>query len=163
MVDQTIIQNWLFKDFILPFIFIFVLVFAVLDRTKILGEDKKQLNAILAFVVSLIFLGFAFQKGFVTNMILFLSIALVVILVFLLIYGFATGSSGDFGITKGLKWTVGIVGVIVVIIAILWSSGIDLGAFNSLFNQNWSQTFWTNVFFVVVIAIVLAVVIKWGR
>lgn len=159
MVQETIFQNWLFKDFILPFALIFFIVFAILEKTKILGDERKQLNAMLAFVIALIFLGFAAPKDFVANMILFLSVAIVVVLVFLMLYGFATGGESDFGISNGFKWFVGVLAFISVVIAVVWASGIDLGIFGSLFDQTWSRMFWTNFFFVVVIAAAIAVAI----
>ena len=40
-------------DVLLPFILIFTIVFAVMQRTKILGEDKKNFNVIIALVMAL--------------------------------------------------------------------------------------------------------------
>ena len=47
-------------DIILPFLLIFTITFAILDRTRVFGEDeiqgvkypKKSLNAIVAFVMA---------------------------------------------------------------------------------------------------------------
>ena len=58
-------QNWFLEDFfeslvewgvldvLLPFILVFTLVFAVLEKTKILGVDKKNLNVVLSMVMGL--------------------------------------------------------------------------------------------------------------
>ena len=40
-------------DIILPFLLIFTVVFAVLQKTKILGAEKKNLNVIIALVLGL--------------------------------------------------------------------------------------------------------------
>ncbi len=40
-------------DVLLPFLLIFTIVFAVLQKTNILGEDKKNFNVIIALVVGL--------------------------------------------------------------------------------------------------------------
>ena len=40
-------------DSLLPFLLIFTIVFAVLEKTKIIGEGKKQFNVIIALVISL--------------------------------------------------------------------------------------------------------------
>jgi hypothetical protein len=37
----------------LPFLLVFVIVFAVLEKTKIMGEHKKNLNVVIALVLSL--------------------------------------------------------------------------------------------------------------
>ena len=41
-------------DFLLPFILVFTIIFAVMQKTKILG-DKKNFNVIIALVLALIF------------------------------------------------------------------------------------------------------------
>lgn len=47
-----------FFDYILPFMLIFVLVYAILKQTKVLGEEK-QINATAALVIALFMLYFA--------------------------------------------------------------------------------------------------------
>lgn len=42
-------------DFLLPFILVFTIVFAVLQRTNILGQDQRKMNAIIALVLGLLF------------------------------------------------------------------------------------------------------------
>ena len=51
----------------------FFVVFAVLERTKLFGAEKKQLNALTSFVVALIFVTAIFPKVIVENLILFLT------------------------------------------------------------------------------------------
>ncbi|MBI1935493.1 hypothetical protein HYS31_03555 [Candidatus Woesearchaeota archaeon] len=41
-------------DILLPFMLIFVIIFAVLQKTKILGDAKKNLNVVVALVVGLL-------------------------------------------------------------------------------------------------------------
>ena len=41
-------------DVILPFMLIFVIIFAILQKTKILGESRKNLNVVIAIVVGLL-------------------------------------------------------------------------------------------------------------
>ncbi len=38
-------------DVIVPFILVFTILFAILERTKVLGKDKKRFNAMIAFVI----------------------------------------------------------------------------------------------------------------
>jgi len=40
-------------DVLLPFILIFTIIFAVLQRTKILGEDRKNFNVVISLVMAL--------------------------------------------------------------------------------------------------------------
>jgi len=160
MVTETFLQHWLFTDFVFPFLLIFFIVFAILEKTKVLG-DKKQLNALIAFVLGLIFVGAVFPKLVVANLILFLTVSLVVVFVVLLIWGFIAGEEGlKFGeSSKALKWVIGIVLVIAVLIALLIFTGIFPNLIDFLFNESWSGSFWTNFLFIVVIAIALALVL----
>src|SRR3989338_7097050 len=48
------LQNFGVVDFLLPFILVFTIVFAVMQRTKILGENKNY-NVIIALVLGLLF------------------------------------------------------------------------------------------------------------
>ena len=43
-------------DSLLPFILIFTILFAVLQKTKIIGEGKRQFNTLVALVISLMVL-----------------------------------------------------------------------------------------------------------
>src|SRR3989339_40731 len=99
MVQETIFQHWIFTQFAFPFLLIWTLVFALLGKTKLLG-DNKQIDSIVAFVIAFVFIGAAYPKDIVHNLVLF------------------------------------------------------------LFKQSWSNTLWTNVTFVVVIAVALAVMMK---
>jgi len=46
-------ENWGLTDVLLPFLLIFTIMFAILQKTKILGEDKKNFNVIIALVIAL--------------------------------------------------------------------------------------------------------------
>jgi len=162
MAKETILQHWIFTQFILPFLLIFAIIFAILEKTNLLGDGKHQVNAIVAFVIGIIFVSAAYPKEVVGNLILFLTVALIVVFVTLLLWGFVSGGDmkGDILQNKGLKITIIVVLVIVMIIAVLWASGIQGGVFDLLFRQSWSSAFWTNVAFVAVIAGALALMLR---
>ena len=48
------LEGWGLTDVLLPFLLIFVIVYAVLQKTKILGEAKKNLNVVVAVIVGLL-------------------------------------------------------------------------------------------------------------
>jgi len=159
---ESIFQHEFATKFIYPFLLIFFIVFAILEKTKLLGGDKKQLNAVLAFVIGLIFLSVVQPRLIVENMILFMTVAIVIVFVVLLLWGFVSGKGlgEDILSNKGVKWAVGIVLVIAVIVAVFWAAGIDNSAIDFLFKQSWSNSFWTNFVFVAVVAAALAVVLR---
>ncbi|MBW2975484.1 hypothetical protein KY366_07220 [Candidatus Woesearchaeota archaeon] len=49
-----IVNSWGLQDVMLPFLLIFVIFFALLAKTKVLGEDKKKFNLIIAMVIALL-------------------------------------------------------------------------------------------------------------
>jgi len=50
----TYFQAYGIMDILLPFILVFTIVFAVMQKTKILG-DKKQFNVVIALILGLLF------------------------------------------------------------------------------------------------------------
>lgn len=48
-----LLESYGLTDALLPFLLIFTIIFAVLQKTKILGEGKKNFNVIIALVMSL--------------------------------------------------------------------------------------------------------------
>ena len=159
MAVETILQHWVLTNFAYPFLLIFFITFAVLEKTKIFGEGKKQLNALIAFVLALIFVSAVAPKLVVANLILFLTVSLVVLFVVLLLWGFVSGGEAKTE-SKGVRIAAGIAVVVAVILGVIWASGIELSVLNFLFDQSWSKTFWTNALFVLVVAAALALAIK---
>lgn len=162
----TILQSEIFTKFILPFLLIFSIVFGILEKSKLFGSDKKRLNAIISLVVGLIFVAAFSWTQIASNLILFLTIAIVVMFVGLLLWGFIAGEEGlKFeNAPKSLKYFVGIVITIAVFIALIWAIGLSgtffTNTFNFLFKSSWSKDFWTNAAFIVVIIIALVLVVK---
>jgi len=154
--QTTFLQHPIVSQFILPFLLVFFIVFAILERTKLFGEAKKQLNALTALVIGLIFVGAIYPKIVVENMILFLTVAIVIIFVILLLWGFIFGDEKGFKPATWMKWVLGIIAGIASIVAILWATGWNTTLAGFLSGQS---QIWTNIAFVVVIAIVLALVL----
>ncbi len=155
---ENILQNEVLTNFIYPFLLIFFIVFAILQKTKILGDGKKQLDALVAFVIGLIFVGAVSPKLIVEDLILFLSVAIVMVFVILIIWGFITGQDAKFE-GKAIKIIAGIVILIAVVIALLLSVDSFENIFGFLFESDWSEDVWTNIIFVVILAVALAAVL----
>ncbi len=166
----TILQHHLFTEFLYPFLLVFFILFGILEKTDILGKDKKQLNAGVSLVVGLIFVGAVFPKIVAANMIMFLTVGLVIILVSLILWGFVSGGEG-FTIEGGTKIHKFFAFLLIVafVSAILWATGIGENFVNGLskifgflFDSSWSGTFWTNVILVLLVALGIAVALEWN-
>ena len=90
----------IFAKGILPFLLVFVLIFATLQKSKILGEGKSQIDALLSLTIALLLIGLPQPRDIIVNMIPWLAVALVVLFVILVIYGFGGESDEK---TKALK------------------------------------------------------------
>ena len=149
---------------VILFFLMFFIVFAVLQKTKLIGEGRKQLDALIALIIALIFVSVTAPKLIVGDLILFLTIAIIVIFVALLLWGFVSGSDLKADFLKGkVKGLVAIVVVIAVTIAVLVAVGVWDNVMNFLDRFDWGSTFFINVLFIVVVAIALAVAIKSGK
>jgi len=71
----------LFTKGVLPFLLVFVLVFAILQKSKIFGEGKKQIDALIALALALIVISAGSVLQFLNDIIPFMAIALIILLV----------------------------------------------------------------------------------
>ena len=163
---EVILQHWIFTNFIFPFLLIFFIIYGVLEKSKLFGENKERLNALIAAVVGLIFVAAIFPKLVVSNLILFLTVAITTVFVGLLIWGFIAGEGGlkfD-SAPKPLKMFIGGVIAVAVVAALLWALGTSGSVFSDLFNfifkSGWSKDFWTNASFIIVVIIALVAILQ---
>jgi len=156
-----ILSSSLLREMILPFILVFVVAFAVLQKTKILGDGKKQIDAIVALVIGLLLVGFGNATGMIVNLIPFLSVSLIVMLVFMLLWGFAF-HTGNFEIPKKLRTAFGwIIGAAVIVAVLVVTPAWNL--IKDLFGEGTMSTLVTNVILIVIVVAVIAVVVMGGK
>lgn len=120
----TILSNPLFTGYILPFVLIFTVVFAVLQKSKILGDGKKQIDALVALVIGLIVVSFANAVGIINSLLPFLAVSIVIILVFFILVSlFFYDKEKGVAIPDGLKNTAVTLIVVSVVVAVLVVTG----------------------------------------
>lgn len=149
----------IFKDIILPFLLVFTLFFAILEKSKLLGEGKSQINAIISFVIAGILISFANAVGIITKMTVFMVISIFILFVFMLIYSFAYGDKTGDPLKPGLKTFIGIVALIAVIVATL----IITGYWDSVFTFFSSSSIGINILFIILIGAAIAAVLFGGK
>ena len=162
MTEGIFFQIPFISNFLLPFLLVFFLGFAILEKIKLFGDNKKQLNALISFIVGLIFAGVVYPKLVISNMISYLAITLVCIFIILLIWGFIFGDYAKDGKAPNrLKFILAIVASISFVAVFIWATGWSdtlLQFFTS--NSSMNKTILTNGIFVLVIAAALALVLK---
>ena len=161
MAEETFLRHPIFSQFILPFLLIFFIIFAILEKTKLFGDDKKRLIALISFVVGLIFVSIAHPTLIIENLILFLTIAIVIVFIVLLLWGFLFGSIKEgFTPEPWMKIVLGGLIGIAVIIGVLWATGLYESLSTFFVGKEWSSAFFTNLIFLVVIAVALAIILS---
>ena len=155
---STILSSPIFGEVILPFILIFVVVFAILQKTKILGEGKKQIDSIVSLVVALIAVSFGWATGVIVKLMPFLAVAVVIILILLILMGFIHGEDKAYEMPKGLKIGVGVAAGVALIVAILWATGSLEYIWENLFGTGTeNNAILSNVIFIIVIIAVIVI------
>ncbi|MBS3072059.1 hypothetical protein J4408_03645 [Candidatus Pacearchaeota archaeon] len=157
-IGGTILSSPLFVETVLPFLLIFAVVFAILQKTEILGKGKKQIDSIVALVIGLIVVAFGQAVGIIVYLIPVLAIAIVVILAFMILYGM-TFAQGDFKIHWGVQTAIAILGAIVIIVALLIFTGA-WDYLSALFYSD-SSAIATNMIFIVLGGIAIGFIV-WG-
>ena len=152
-----IFNNPFFTEMLLPFLLVFVVVFAILQKSKVLGNGKAQIDSMVAMVVGLILIGVEQPREIIVGLMPWMAVGVAVILVLLILYGFVAGD-----LSKSPKW----MRVVFGILAGLFTTGVVLyvtGLGNLImgwFSSSGSGDIWMNVFMVLLVigAMIVAVV-----
>src|SRR3990167_1301871 len=97
-------------SYVLPFLLIFALIFGLLQRMKVFGENSKAINAVIALSVGLMSLQFGFVPMFFSDIFPKLGVGLSVILTGIILTGLFTDSK--------LAWVGMVLGGVVFFIVI---------------------------------------------
>ncbi len=135
-------------DYFLPFLLIFAIIFAILEKTGILGGGtagpKTNINVVVSAVIGLLLVVqqniVSIINSFLPRASLIIIIILVAMLVISLVGGGTSYSGGIFGIA-----------VIFILLALVWAVSPDLG-----FNLNLSENTRNVIIIVAIIVLIMA-------
>ena len=157
-----ILESWGLTDVLLPFLLIFVIIFAVLQKTKILGEGKKRFNAIFSLAVALLVviphvLGTYPENGDIIEImksaIPNVSIIVVAIIMLLIIIGVLGGERNWMGGSLS-GWVA--IGAFIVIV---WIFGASAGWWNGW--EWFTDIFGSDALAIAIMVLVFAVIVWW--
>lgn len=154
----TILSSPFFANLVLPFLLMFVMTFAILQKSKVLGDGKRQIDALVALVIGLIVVSFGNAVGIINALLPFMAVAMVVIFVFMFLISMWFQGDEKFEVGKGLRITGLILVSIAVVIAVLvvtgaWSYLID----RLFYSEDGSGLLANGVFIVIIIAAIATV------
>jgi len=149
------------NEVILPFLLIFTLIFALLEKTKLLGDDKHQINAIMGLVIGGLLVTFGNAVERITQLTVFLSVSLVIIFIFLLLFGFISGNKeGD--MLKDYTWAK-LLFLFVIIIAVTVATLIITDTWDKVYDFFASDERGQNIFIIILIGAAIYAVLKTGN
>ena len=148
-----------FLDYILPFVLVFTIIFAILQNKEMFGQDKRQIDALIGLVVGLMLIAFPFPRSVIVDLMPFLAVTAVILLVFMLLYGFVSGGKG---VILHMYWQYAIIAIIVLALSsfLLKIFGYWDNVYDIVFGPD-SQFFWANAILVIaIVGAIIAVLIK---
>ena len=128
-------------------------VFAILQKSKILGEGKAQIDSLVAMVIGLLLIGVKQPREIIVGIMPWMAVAIAVILIFLILYGFVAGA-----LSKAPTWLKGVFGALAGLFTlgvVLYISGLGSIIMGWLSGSGGSEI-WMNV---LMIALVIGAVI----
>lgn len=159
---ETFLTSPIFTEMVLPFVLIFTVVFAILQKTQILGKGKKQIDAIVSLSIGLIVVSYANAVGIITDLMPFMAVSVVIILVFLILYGMVF-KEGEFDLSKKVKNVFGGLVALAVAIAVLSVTGAWDYVRDNWLGGDSQSVIVTNTIFFVIVAIAIGIVLSSGK
>ena len=117
-------------NFFMPvfsFLLVFIVIYAVLWKTKVLG-DNKFINSLVSFIMSIIFMSFSSMENYVTDIVPWFVVLIIILFLVLVVVMFTTQKSSEI-LTKGFAWVVVAIFIVVFLI-------VAINVFNPVFHQD---------------------------
>lgn len=157
-------------DVVLPFLLIFSISFAILEKTAVLGKEKfgddwiprKNLNSIVAFVMAFLVVASSKLVELITQISSQLMVVLVIIMLFLTLVGsFQKQTDDGIGLESGWKTAFMIAVLICVVLITLNALKTESGdswlewGFKFLSQSASGEIFATVIFFVIILVFIV--------
>ncbi|MBI2102208.1 hypothetical protein HYT55_00060 [Candidatus Woesearchaeota archaeon] len=156
-------------DIILPFLLVFTLVFAILEKTKILGVEKvkdqeytkKNINAMVAFVIGFLVIASTQLVAVISSVMANVVLLLILSICFLLLVG-SFYADKQFSLENSPKWVkflmvVMFIGVVVIFLNALGWLETVFGVFYLMFTNLDAEWAATSLFLIIIIGFIFYV------
>lgn len=104
---------------LLPFLLVFAITFAILEKVKIFGADKRNINGIIAAILGILVARNQYVVGIINRFLPNISLFMVIILMFLLLLGIFGGAY------TGWQGGMLTIAAIVSLFFVIWSLSSD--------------------------------------
>ena len=151
-------NQWGGFSYVIPFLLIFAVVFAILQKTKILGENRT-IEAIVAIAIGMLALLNDHVPIFFSNIFPKFGIGLAVFLVLIILIGFFHTDEGK--ATSAIKWIGWVTGIGVVLWALTsWNYWTGLDDFGLGW---WLREYFWSLIILAGIIVIIVVIAKSGK
>ncbi len=160
------LRSFGFFNVVLPFLLVFTVVFAVLEKTRIFGSEKykgedvprRNLNSVVSFCIAFLVVATSNIVKIIQVSLPVVALVLIILIVFLLLFGSLMGEAelkGGINLWKGHFKTTFVIVITLAVLAILLAGFGILGDLLDYIGANITGTFITSILlFVVVIGAV---------
>ena len=153
-------------DVVLPFLLVFTIVFAIFEKTKILGIDKlegkeytkKNLNAMVAFVIAFLVIASTRLVAVINNVMANIILLLILAICFLLLVG-VFFSDKQFSLEQEPGWRKFFMVLMFIGIVIIFLNALDwLGPLFYFFTLWDAEEVVTTIFFLIILGFIWFIV-----
>ena len=154
-------------DVILPFLLVFTIVFAILEKTRVLGEEngqpKKNLDSMVAFVIALLVTVAVNIIEVINRALPNLALLLIILISGLMVVGLFWGT-GEIKIENSWLKAIFFVVLFIVVLGIFFDALGWLDVAVDYVEGNWDQTVVpTFIFFIITIGAIFYIVEGGGK
>lgn len=165
------LERFGFYDIVLPFLLVFTVVFAILEKTKILGTEtikdvkytKKNLNAIVAFVVAFLVIASTRLVAAINQIMANVVLLLLLSICFLLLIGSFFKEDEDVYLKEGPMRTFFMAIMFIGIIVIFLHSFGWLNTSWDWLAAHWQTNFVASVALLVCIVLFMYYIVEGGK
>ncbi|HDP73955.1 MAG TPA: hypothetical protein ENN46_03320 [Candidatus Woesearchaeota archaeon] len=161
-------------DVILPFLFVFTLMFAIFEKTRMLGIEKvngvdvprKNLNAMVSFCIALLVVASTKIVTIINQMLASIVLFIVLIFIYLVTLGVLFHPSEkqkEFNVPAAVKYSFMAVGAVVIIVIFFHAAG--MGGFgevvgNFFMDYVLTGTVLTTIILLAVLIVAMVLIVK---
>ena len=142
-------------DVILPFLLVFTIVFAILEKTKVLGMEggytKKNLNSIVAFVTAFLVIASSKLVSVISEVMANVVLLLILGVCFLMLVGTFYSSEKEFSFKETSPWVKFLTVLMFIGIVIIFLNALGWLNFIYLLFQYWNAEWASSIIFLIVI------------
>ena len=157
-------------DVILPFLLVFTIVFAILEKTRILGTEKvnsidvtrKNLNTIVAFSISFFVIASIQLVNIISSIMANVALILIISVCFLMMVG-VFYKDGEFDFAKQHKgWTTAFIIISFIALVVIFLNAMDWLKYIVYLFQYWNADWAASILFMALV-IGAIVYITWDK